>query len=160
MRGVLAAGQDASGETHADAVLEQLAAELREAVAIDGQEPQHGRRDRERADGAEPEHDGGVGDRLDAAPERVVGRVGLTEHDRREPGLTPDARGDVGHAGARIVACGDHGLDGTVRRKGQRADASDHLVEAFLSEDHADPSARCARHNRVDAHDAAVRRGR
>ena len=152
VRGVLPAREDARREPDADAVLEQLAPELREAVAIDREQAQHCGGDRERADRAEAEHDGGVGDRLDAAAERVVRRVGLPQDDGREAGLAPDARRDVLHAGARIVACGDHGLDGAVGRKWQRADASDHLVEAFLPEDHADPSALGGHGNRVGAH--------
>ena len=88
--------------------------ERREAVAVDGEQPQHGRGDRERADRAEAEHHGGVGDRLDPPPERVVGRVRLAQHDGGEARLTTDARGDVLHARARVVAGVDHGLDRAV----------------------------------------------
>ena len=115
MRRVLTAREDARREPDAHRVLEQLPPERREPVAVDREQAEDGRGDRERADRPEAEHDGGVGNRLDAPAERVVRRVRLPQHHGGETGLAPDAGRDVLHPGARIVAGGDDGLDRAVR---------------------------------------------
>ena len=77
VRSVLAAREDARREPDAHRVLEQLSPERREPVAVDREQAEDGRGDRERTDRPEAEHDRGVGNRLDAPAERVVRRVRL-----------------------------------------------------------------------------------